>query len=401
MSSNMVRWCLTTSAYYNSLERKEPNFLYFLDDTKEIYRGEIEYTSSVYIVDQLPDLAAKGKLYILSSTLEGKVWDGSQWKLVIPAVSSTLTDEDVNNGTVTGEAVKTYVGKKIKEITQGMLTELTTDKVTLASKITVKGQTLGSYKDGDEILPGETLTSILKKQFAKQIPPTYNAPTMSMSPSNQTVESGTNVNPTVTSTYNKRDGGDITNYKLERIENGQSTAVVNGSSIQPYQQPEIMVQDGGLLKFTATIDYADGPIKQDNLGEPYPSTSIKAGKLSNTITYTGQRKTFYGKDKQTTAATSSEHVRGLQQSVMNATNGTKLTINIAQGDTRVTFAYPATLRDVSSVLSSALNLNVKDTFVKTTVDVEGANGYNPIRYKVYTYIPAIPFASGDTYTVTI
>lgn len=401
MSSNMVRWCLTTSAYYNSLERKEPNFLYFLDDTKEIYRGEIEYTSSVYIVDQLPDLAAKGKLYILSSNLEGKVWDGSQWKTVIPGVSNTLTDDEVFDGTVTGEAIKAYVGKKISDITQGMVTELSTDKVTLASKITVKGQTLGSYKDGDEILPGETLTSILKKQFAKQIPPTYNAPTMSMSPSNQTVESGTNVNPTVTSTYNKRDGGDITNYKLERIENGQSTAVVNGSSIQPYQQPEIMVQDGGLLKFTATIDYADGPIKQDNLGEPYPSTSIKAGKLSNTITYTGQRKTFYGKDKQTTAATSSEHVRGLQQSVMNATNGTKLTINIAQGDTRVTFAYPATLRDVSSVLSSALNLNVKDTFVKTTVDVEGANGYNPIRYKVYTYIPAIPFASSDTYTVTI
>ena len=401
MSSNMVRWCLTTSAYYNSLERKEPNFLYFLDDTKEIYRGEIEYTSSVYIVDQLPDLAAKGKLYILSSNLEGKIWDGSKWKTVIPGVSSTLTDEEVFNGTVTGEAIKAYVGKKVSDLTQGMITELTTDKVTLASKITVKGQTLGSYKDGDEILPGATLTSILKKQFAKQIPPTYNAPTMSMTPSNQTVESGTNVNPTVTASYNKRDGGDVTNYKLERIENGQSTAVINGTTIQPYQQDQIMVQDGGLLKFTATIDYAAGPIKDDNLGEPYPSTSIKAGKLSSTITYTGQRKTFYGKDKQTTAATSSDHVRGLQQSTMNATNGTKLTINISQGDTRVTFAYPASLRDVTSVLSSALNLNVKDTFVKTTVDVEGANKYNPIQYKVYTYIPAIPFASSDTYTVTI
>lgn len=401
MTNNMVRWCLTTSAYYNSLEVKEPNFLYFLDDTKEIYRGEIEYTSSVYIVDQLPELAAKGKLYIISTTLEGKIWNGTQWKTVIPAVSSTLTDEDVANGTVTGEAIKAYVGKKISEITQGMVTELSTDKVTLASKIMVKGQTLGSYKDGDEIPIGETLTNILKKQMAKQIPPTYNAPTMSMSPSSQSLESGTNVNPTVTSSYNKRDGGEVTNYKLERIVNGQSTAVINGNSIQPYEQEQIMVQDGGLLKFTASIDYAAGPIKEDNLGDPYPSTSIKAGKLTNTITYTGQRKTFYGKDQQTVAANNSAGVRSLPQNVLNASNGTKLTINIAKGDKRVTFAYPATLRDVSSVLSSALNLNVKDTFVKTLIEVEGANGYNPIQYKVFTYIPAIPFASSDTYTVTI
>lgn len=401
MASKMIRWCLTTSEHYNSLETKEPNFLYFLDDTREIYRGEIEYTNSVCIVEELPELAAKGKLYIMSTNLEGKIWDGSQWKTVIPAVSDTLTDDDVANGTVSGEAIKTYVGKKVEEITSSMITELTTDKVTLASKITVKGQTIGSYKDGDEILPGETLTNILKKQFAKQIPPTYNAPTMSMSPSNQIVESGTMVNPNITASYDKRDGGDVTNYKLDRVVNEEPTTVVNGNSIEPYQQEQIKVEDGILLKFIGTIDYAAGPIKEDNLGEPYPNTSIKAGKLTNTITYTGQRKTFYGRDLQTAAPNKSADVRALSQNVLNAGNGTKLTIKISVGDKRVTFAYPATLRDVSSVISSALNLNVKDTFVKTLVNVEGANGYKHIQYKVYTYIPAIPFATTDTYTVTI
>lgn len=401
MSINVIRWCLTTSSHYNSLQRKEPNFIYFLDDTKEIYRGEINYSSSVYIVDELPEIAAKGKLYILSSNLEGKIWNGSEWRTVIPGVSTTLTDDDVFNGTVSGEAIKEYVGRKVSDLTLGMITELNTDKVTLASKITVKGQSIGSYKDGDEIQVGTSLTNILKKQFAKQIPPTYITPSMTMSPSNQTVESGTKVNPLVNATYNKRDGGDITNYKLERIENSQATTVVEQNNIQQYQQPEITVEDGGLLKFTATIDYADGEVKNDNLGEPYPSTSIKAGKISSTITFTGQRKTFYGNDTNATTVTTSEHVRSLPKNVMNAVNGTKLVINISKGDKRVVFAYPATLRDVSTVLSSALNLNVKDTFVKTTVDVEGANQYKPIQYKVYTYIPAIPFATSDTYTVTI
>lgn len=399
--SMMVKWCLTTSAYYNSLETKEPNFLYFLDDTKEIYRGDVEYTNAVNIVDEYPELAAKGKLYVLSSTLESKIWTGTEWKTVSPGVSTVLTDEDVVNGTVTGEAVKAYVGQKVRDIVAGMTTELDTDKIFLASAISVKGQTLGSYKDGDTIEVGTTLTSLLKKQFAKQIPPTYTTPTYSMSPGDQTVESGSFVNPTINGSYNQNDGGDITSYVLSRLYDNQSEDVVNATSIKSYTQPQIMVKDGASLKYTGVVRYADGPIKNDNLGDPYPSTSIKANQLTRTCTYTGKRKCFYGRDKVATKADTSEAVRALPQNVMGPGNGTKLTISILAGDTRVSFAYPANLRDVSSVVSSALNLNVKDTFTKELVDVEGANGYDAMQYKVYTYIPAIPFASSDTYTVTI
>lgn len=399
--SNMVKWCLTTSAYYNSLETKEPNFLYFLDDTKEIYRGDVEYTSSVNVVDEYPELAAKGKLYVLSSTLESKMWTGTEWKTIAPGVSSVLTDDDVENGTVTGEAVKAYVGQKVRDIVGGMTTELDTDKVFLASAISVKGQTLGSYKDGDTIEAGTSLTSLLKKQFAKQIPPTYTNPSYSMSPGDQWVESGTYVTPTINGSYNQNDGGAIISYVLTRLYGGQSEELINDTTIRTYSQPQIMVKDGASLKYTGVLRYGDGPIKNDNLDEPYPSTSIKANQFTRTCTYNGQRKCFYGRDKQPSKAADSAAVRALPQNVMNPNNGTKLTISILAGDTRVTFAYPANLRDVNSVVSSALNLNVKDTFTKELVDVEGANGYDAMQYKVYTYIPAIPFASSDTYTVTI
>lgn len=399
--SMMVKWCLTTSAYYNSLETKEPNFLYFLDDTKEIYRGDVEYTSAVNVVDEYPEFAAKGKLYVLSSTLETKTWNGTEWKTVAPGVSTVLTDDDVQNGTVTGEAVKAYVGQKVRDIVSGMATELDTDKVFLASPISVLGQTLGSYKDGDTIEAGTTLTSLLKKQFAKQIPPTYTAPSFSMSPGDQSVESGSLVTPTISGSYNQQDGGAITSYVLTRLYDGSSEEVVNDTTLKTYSQPQIMVKDGASLKYTGVLKYADGPIKNDNLGEPYPDTSIKANQFTRTCTYTGKRKCFYGRDKESAAADTSDAVRALPQNVMAPAAGTKLTISILAGDTRVTFAYPANLRDVNSVVSSALNLNVKDTFTKELVDVEGANGYNVMQYKVYTYIPAIPFASSDTYTVTI
>lgn len=399
--SMMVRWCLTTSAYYNSLETKEPNFLYFLDDTKEIYRGDIEYTGAVNIVDELPELAAKGKLYVLSNTMEGKVFDGTNWKTVIPALSQVLTDDDVFNGTVTGEAIKAYVGKKVADIIGGVATEVTSDNVLLSREISVIGQSFGSYKDGDKIPAGEKLTDILAKQFAKQIPPTYSAPGYSISPSNQTVEAGTRVNPTVSGSFVQRDAGAISGYTLQRVDNGTAETVVDEATIVTYNQAEVMVGDGGTLKFNGVVRYADGPIKNDNLGAAYPTGSIKAGSLNASVTFTGQRKVFFGRDKSAAAAQTSAEVRALPQNSMNPSNGTKLTISILAGDTRVTFAYPANLREVSSVVSSALNLDVKGTFVKEVVDVEGANGYNEIQYKVYTYIPAIPFASNDTYTVTI
>lgn len=397
----MLKWILATSSYYNSLEEKDAGALYFLEDTQEIYRGAVEYTNSVVFTDELPELAAKGKIYVKNDTYESSVWTGTEWKTVIPQIHTVLDDNVVCNGLVTGEGIKAYVTKKVAEIVSGGDIDLTTDNVVTTREIQVKGQTLGSYKDGDTIPIGENLTTILTKQFAKQIPPTYSAPSYSISPGNSNHESGSEINFTVGGTFTQRDAGALQNYKLVRTVNGANTDVVTGAAIQNFVQPNIQVIDGGGIKFTGTVTYADGAIKNDNLGMPYPTGSIKAGSLTSSFTVTGQRKTFYGRDTGKTPCNDSNTVRALPQNTLNAGNGTKLTIAIKTGDTRVTFAYPANLRDVTSVVSTALNLDVKDTFEKQTIDVEGANGYNPIQYKVYTYIPAIPFASNDTYTVTI
>lgn len=398
----MLKWILTTASHYNGLELKDPNALYFIEDTHEIYRGSTEFTSSLYFVDELPEFAAKGKIYVKSSNLEGSVWTGEEWRVVLPEIHNTLDDDTDCTGLVTGNAIKNYVKSKIAELSAGGSIELNTDSITTTKEIKVLGQTLGSYKDGDIIPAGETLTSILAKQFAKQIPPTYSAPTYSISPGSSAREAGDIISFNVTGSFNKKDAGDMTSYTLSRYYNGEITNVVNGAgTIETYREESITVEDGANLRYTGTVKYADGPIKNDNLDMPYPTGSIKAGQLTSSFTYTGQRKTFYGRDAQTEKAADSAAVRALPQNVLNAGNGTKLTISILAGDKRVTFAYPATLRDVTSVISSALNLDVKGTFVQEVVQVEGLNGYKPIDYKVYTYIPAIPFASNDTYTVTI
>ena len=400
----MIKWILTNATRYRSLEEKDTDALYFLEDTKEIYKGSDLYTGSVVFVDSLPELAATDKIYVVKSTHQCSVWTGEKWETLFPQISASLTDDESSEGLVTGDAIKAYVIKKIADLSvDGSSVELTTDNIKTTKEIQVKGQTLGSYKDGDVIPAGESLTSILTKQFAKQIPPTYAAPTYAISPGSKTYESGEKITLNVSGTFTQKDAGVLKTYTLRQTVTGGVTAdlIVDATSINPYNAEDLTVFDGTSIKFTGTVTYGNGEIKNDNLGEPYPQGSIKAGSLSSSLTLTGQRKCFYGKDKLKAACANSAEVRALPQNVLNPANGTRLTVAIAEGDTRITFAYPATLRDVSSVISSTLNLDVKGTFNKEIVQVEGANGYKAIDYKVYTYIPAIPFTSADTYTINI
>ena len=66
------------------------------------------------------------------------------------------------------------------------------------------------------------------------------------------------------------------------------------------------------------------------------------------------------------------------------------------------FAYPATLRDVSSVKDvNGLNAEIKSAFTKTTLTVAGAGADAGIEYKVYTTDFADPVAKANSYTVQI
>ena len=82
--------------------------------------------------------------------------------------------------------------------------------------------------------------------------------------------------------------------------------------------------------------------------------------------------------------------------------GSKFSITIPVGALRVVFAYPATLRDVSSVLDvNGLGAEIKSGFTQSTVSVEGADGYTAIEYKVYTLDFANANDTANTYNVTI
>ena len=85
-----------------------------------------------------------------------------------------------------------------------------------------------------------------------------------------------------------------------------------------------------------------------------------------------------------------------------ATNGSTFGITIPVGAMRVVFAYPETLRDVSSVKDvNGLNAEISGAFTKSTLSVEGLNNFQGINYKVYVTDFAEAVATANTYKVTI
>lgn len=114
----MLTWHYVTRAAYDAAESsvKTSDKLFFLSDTKEIYRGTENFTESVILYSSEPAVKAVGKLYINSTTLEGKIWNGSAWTTVIQPVQSTV-DAANTNKPVSGAAVTSYVATEIAKVT--------------------------------------------------------------------------------------------------------------------------------------------------------------------------------------------------------------------------------------------------------------------------------------------
>ncbi len=160
------------------------------------------------------------------------------------------------------------------------------------------------------------------------------------------------------------------------------------------------------LKYTVTAAYDAGAVAKDNLGgESDPVVQIPAGtKTQTTSAYTPFRNSFYGTladEFDTTAADAAATIRGLTKTGKALAAGGSFVINIPEGVKSCVFAYPATLRDVSSVIyKEGMNSDVKDTFNKFEVTVPGLNDYTGIKYKVYVF-NAAGGITARTYTVTI
>lgn len=166
---------------------------------------------------------------------------------------------------------------------------------------------------------------------------------------------------------------------------------------------EFQVSDGISYEITARVTYDAGTIPVTNMGNPFPNGQIEAGtKYATSEPVVGYRNTFYGTYNVKRDITSNM-IRGLTgKSGRDVFNGYCFTITAPVGALRVMFAYPEDLRDVTSVKDvNGMGSEIASSFVKHVVNVNGANDYKAIRYKVYILDFANPNDKENNYIVQI
>ena len=126
----MLNWyAITSTAYYAAEEDTlSAENLYFLTDTHEIYRGTVPFTDAVVLyTGEKPNPAARKKIYINTTTLQGDVYDGTSWTTIIKPISTTVAESDTNP--VTSGAVYDYVTEALSNLatSENTITGITWD----------------------------------------------------------------------------------------------------------------------------------------------------------------------------------------------------------------------------------------------------------------------------------
>lgn len=265
------------------------------------------------------------------------------------------------------------------------------------------GGTLGGYKTGDTIPKDTSLETVVKKLLMKQVPPTYTQPSVSIANNSGTAagsyEYGTNVTPKIKATFNKADAGNLTSIQFKK--DGTNVGDSSASSPATYSEAEFSLTAS--VSYSATATYAEGDIKNDNLGQPYPTGHIAAGsKNSSNFTYTPFRNVFYG-GTTTKPTLDSAYIRSLTAKGSAYSKNAVLNFTVPEGCQRVVVAFQTTASSNKPKFetTTGLTLDVSSSFESQSVNVNGANDSTAVAYTVWMYEPAAAYAVATTFKVTL
>lgn len=266
-----------------------------------------------------------------------------------------------------------------------------------------------TLQNGSAHIPttGKNLTDTWEQIFVKEQNPTVTPPAVSFT---QVTTGSFEVGTSVTPSYDAKMSAGSYSYgpatgltaKSWNVNLRKGNTSVQNKTTAKDTFTAIILADGDSYTINAEASYNDAAVPVTNKGKAYAAGQIKTGKVSKTSgTISCYRNTFYG----TTAnkdSLDSPTIRALNKTGKALKAGDSVTIALPVGAVRVVFAYPATLRDITSVKDiNGLNAEIVSAFKKETITVAGAGNDAGISYKVFTTEFAAPLESANSYKVTI
>lgn len=264
---------------------------------------------------------------------------------------------------------------------------------------------LGKYANGQTIpAKGKTLDEFLYDIVTKASPPTYIAPSgnISASPSFGSYEIGYNPGEiTLSYNYNKNDAGDI-NARTYTLGSTPLTTLANGTAKS---------SPGALLNTTTygvTVNYSDGPIKNNTVNEPDPTGQIKAGALTSSNSFSVYSRRYWGAITEPFGSSTITSTSLTKFGQDNNGTSSSFTVNFTEPDETkyLYFAYPNASGNLNSIILNGTER--KASFTKSTIDLVNDQGYKQ-SYNIYTSIkrywgtinsPFDPLTTLDIRTIT-
>ena len=288
------------------------------------------------------------------------VYDGAAWNAMdgnysaenVYFKSDLLTTKAIGNITLTnGQATIAAAGKNLKQVWDAIFVK--EDPAAVTKNPSVSVALVGADKEGN-----------IKVEVGTKVTPQYNS----------TFSAGTYK-------YGPATGITVNTWTVTNNTNDESKSTEDGSF------NEITVGDTTNFKVTSAAAHTAGTTPVSNTGTPDESKAIAAGTKSGTSgAISGYRNTFYGTLDNPPATLTSDDIRGLTPSNAALTDGSNWEMEIPVGAKCAIIAYPATLTDLDSVKDdNGLSAEIVSSFKKSTLEVAGANKYEPIPYKVYRF----------------
>lgn len=290
-----------------------------------------------------------------------------------------LTDDEIST-------IKTWSSSKIS-------TELN-KKV---DKIIGKGLSTNDYTNNDKTSVGTISTLKNDIDFIKSslaVHPSYIAPTMTITstPSVSNLEVGQTITVTINGVFNKNDAGNLSVMAIKKDGTTIGTAF-------PFVDSNVVLTTTPKI-YQASTTYTQGPIKNNNFGDPDPVGRIEAGTInSNTISYRGYYFIPYGSS--VSIPTTSVQARSLPQNQLSSSSNT---LNLkAKVGMLYQILYLPIDKSLSKVIDTdALNLDITSEYVlDANIFIINDIGSTPRPYKAYVRSQDVSYSTEHNHQITL
>lgn len=342
----------------------------------------------------------KGEIGIENDTNKFKFGDGVKTWNELKYVGTKVEVEgegDVVVGASTDASGTLILTKGNLNLENVYLTEgFTFTKPVGTVTIPTSGSTTYGSKD-------QSLKNFFSGLFAQAVDPKVTQPSVSVTLNEaKAYEAGTKITPSYKTSLNSGSYQYGPATEVETISysvtNGTVTKNTNTGSFD-----EIQVTDGMNYRITSTITHSAAKnAPKNNIGTAVPTLTIAAGtKSATSASITSYRNTFYGSVTNKEGQPDNSVIRGLKHSDKTLAAGAKFNCPEAEGAMRVIIAVPAPLKCTTILDVNGLNADATSAFKLITVNVEGANGYEPKAYNVYYKDNAAACDKANNWAVTL